>query len=377
MAAIGLTDDNVAEVTIDLSDGSVRPLHDGTRATIRTVGLSGVTNRFIDLTPGPDSTPKIPDGGVIPATRTRGVVDLDAVLDAFDPALRHDVRGLIADAAVAFDERSAHQVNAGLEFLNPAVFQLTAVGRELTRDEPALEELVRRTSSLAGVLARHRESLGAGLVSTAGVLDALASRDDELAGALGDAPETVAAVTSLLRRLRTRTLPAVQPVVDRLGPVVTPLETLLRELPTTLHNAEPLVAGLRRLVPQARAELEPLPALRRSAVPAIASVTRALRDVLPIVTGLRPYAPDFVSGFFLGFGGSTGAAYDANGHFSRINLEGGPQSATGTPPLGAAGYRTGLDARCPGAAEEPAPDGSNPWLDAVGTACDPSDAKAP
>ncbi len=38
------------------------------------------------------------------------------------------------------------------------------------------------------------------------------------------------------------------------------------------------------------------------------------------------------------------------------------------------GYRTGLVARCPGAAAEPAPDGSNPWVPDP-TLCDPAHSR--
>ena len=85
-----------------------------------------------------------------------------------------------------------------------------------------------------------------------------------------------------------------------------------------------------------------------------------------------------MAGFFNGFGGSTSRSYDANGHYARINLEAGLNSLTGLLPQPAGGslggLRTGLDARCPGAAEEPAPDGSNPWASGAGSAagtCDP------
>ena len=46
--------------------------------------------------------------------------------------------------------------------LNPAVSQLTALGRELTRDEAALRSLLQHTASVSGVLARHRDALGTG-----------------------------------------------------------------------------------------------------------------------------------------------------------------------------------------------------------------------
>ena len=170
ITAIELTDNGLAEVEMTLEDDSVDPLHRGTRAGIRTVGLSGVANRFIDLSPGPESASAIPDGGVLSPDHTRGVVDLDAVLNGADPEVRKDIQGIVREAAGALTPKAARQTNQGLEALNPAISQVTALGRELTRDEAALRSLLVHTSSVAGVLARHRDSLGTSIDATAGVL---------------------------------------------------------------------------------------------------------------------------------------------------------------------------------------------------------------
>lgn len=381
ITGIQLTDSGLAEVEMTLDDDGVEPLHRGTRATIRTVGLSGVANRFIDLSPGPRTTARIPDGGVLGPDQTRGVVDLDAVLNGADPKARKDIQGIVRDAATALTPKAARQTNAGLEALNPAVSQVTALGRELTRDEAALRSLLVHTSSVAGVLAEHRDSLGTGVDATAGVLTAVASEREALADSLERAPGTMRMTESTLRRVRTRTLPALDPVVRESRPALKPLGELLRVTEPTLDNARPLLASVRELLPQSRRALAPLPRLERPATPAIATTTKALRKARPLLSGLRPYAPELVAGFFNGFGGATSHSYDANGHFARINLEAGPTSLTGLVPrpsgssLG--GLRTGLDARCPGAAEEPAPDGSNPWATGTGSAagtCDPKDS---
>jgi phospholipid/cholesterol/gamma-HCH transport system substrate-binding protein len=91
---------------------------------------------------------------------------------------------------------------------------------------------------------------------------------------------------------------------------------------------------------------------------------------------LRPYSPDLIAGLFSGFGGSMSGYYDANGHYARIEFMygGGSQPGGVEPPL--PGYQTGLTARCPGGAVEPAPDRSNPWTD-PGTdgLCDPKQDK--
>ena len=380
---IDLADNGLAEVTLELESDEVTPLHEGTRAAVRTIGLSGVANRFVHLTPGPPTTPEIRDGGVLPTTQTRGVVDLDAVLNALDPETRRDVQGIVRDAAVALNPESARQTNAGLEMLNPAMSQLADLGRQLTLDQAALSSLLEQTSGVAGVLARHREQLGRGIDAGAGVFTALASEREALSGMLARAPTAMRALTSTLRRVRTQTLPAVDPLVVGARPAIAPLGAVLRKTKPTLDNAQPLIERMRKLVPEARAVLEPLPAGRDAAVPAIAAIAKGLRDALPMVSGLRPYTPELVSGFFSGFGGNSSHSYDANGHYARIYFVGSPGSLNGLvpnpPDNQLQGYRTGLDARCPGAAEEPHPDGSNPWAEGANppgrNGCNPEDNK--
>ena len=64
--AIELTSDNQADITVEV-DGAFAPLHQGTRAVIRATSLSGIANRYINLTPGPNNARKLDDGAIIPA----------------------------------------------------------------------------------------------------------------------------------------------------------------------------------------------------------------------------------------------------------------------------------------------------------------------
>jgi hypothetical protein len=106
-------------------------------------------------------------------------------------------------------------------------------------------------------------------------------------------------------------------------------------------------------------------------VPAFASSVQTIQDGMPIVQEARPYTPDFVGGLVNGFGGTTGGYYDANGHYARISFQGSPYTLNnegtlndlpGAPP-GTFGFRRSVFERCPGAATQPLPDGSNPFLD--------------
>src|SRR3982750_4210769 len=58
---ISLTDDGPAQI-----DDS-KPLHEGTTATIRSTSLSGIANRYVALSLGPQNAPKIVSGGYIRA----------------------------------------------------------------------------------------------------------------------------------------------------------------------------------------------------------------------------------------------------------------------------------------------------------------------
>src|SRR3954464_3117922 len=60
---IELTEDNHARITSGVERGFV-PLHQGTRAVVRSTSLSGIANRYVALTPGPNNADKLDDGAV-------------------------------------------------------------------------------------------------------------------------------------------------------------------------------------------------------------------------------------------------------------------------------------------------------------------------
>ena len=157
-----------------------------------------------------------------------------------------------------------------------------------------------------------------------------------------------------------------QPVTPRLLP-------LLRTLGPVAQNARPALRDLRLLLPDVRRVLTGLPALDAAARPAFAATVDAVAGARPIVAGARPYVPDILNGLFGGFGGDVGGYYDANGAYGRVGVYGAGNTLAGLLNAGpAGGESSGNLARCPGAATQPGPDGSNPWLDA-GIPCDPED----
>lgn len=372
---IRLTGDNQAELVLRITDDNAIPLRRGTVATIRTVGLSGVTNRYVSLIPGPGSGREIEDGGVLEQAETRPIVDLDTLLNALDQPTRDKLQGIVKDADQIFEGDAATDANKAFGYLNPAVAQGRLLAQELAADTAAVGRLVTTGAVLARTLASRQDDVGAGITSTATALRALADERVALQDVLARAPATLRRARGTLRTTRT-TLAELRPRLAELRPSAKPTADLLRALPPASRQARPVLGDLNALLPSLKTALDALPGLRDVALPAVGSAASAITEGQPVFTGLRPYAPDVVIGLTQGLGGRAAANYDANGHFARIQFATAGAVTSGLlsvlPQVNQqGGYRTGITARCPGGAAEPAADASNPYRPDP-SICDPA-----
>jgi phospholipid/cholesterol/gamma-HCH transport system substrate-binding protein len=363
---VKLTPNGLADLVLNITDPSLEPLHAGTVATVALVGLAGEANRVITLQPGPRTNPAIRNGGVLPETSTRGVVDLDQLLNTLTPRTRHNLQQLIAQGAHVVSPPAGRQFNAALRFLDPAFSQTAQLGRDLVSDRAGLQQLLTSTASLAAALAPRAGDITGAVSNTAATLSQVASQSAALSDALQRAP----AVFGQLRGVLGDTdygLGAIEPALRDLRPVAAPAASLLRALSPVASNALPAITAIRALLPQARAALEAVVPVAREAVPALKSVAAGIGPLLGVVEGLRPYMPDLIGGFFQGVTGNSGGGYDANGHYVRASPvagQGGGLTALlpSLAPLPVLSPRTGLNDRCPGGATAPAFDLSNPWI---------------
>ena len=178
-----LTPDWRAQVTLELNGAGSYPVRRGATAQIRAVGLSGVTNRFIELHPGPPGAPAIPSGGSLPSSAATGIVDLDVVLDSIDPATRGHLRSVIDGSARSLDGAGG-DLNGTLLNLHPASSAALALGDELTVDTRALGRLIVAGADVSSVLAGRSRQVTESISGAAATLQALADHRGALSRSL-------------------------------------------------------------------------------------------------------------------------------------------------------------------------------------------------
>jgi phospholipid/cholesterol/gamma-HCH transport system substrate-binding protein len=381
---IALTDNNQAEITIKVQD-PYAPLHVGTSALIRATSLSGIANRYIALTPGPNSNPKLSDGATLGTDKTTSIVDLDQLFDTLDPATRKSLQNVIQGSAAWYDNRGV-EANAATKYFNPALSASRRLVNELVANQQTLNGFLINAAKTTGALAQRRGDLANLVSNTNTTAAAIADENASFNQALLLLPGTLRKANTTFVNLRA-TLDDLDELVAASKPATKDLARFLSQLRPLVEEARPTVADLNTLAHRNGAGndltdlLGQAPALERAAKPSFAHSITALQKLTPVIKFVRPYTPDLV-GWLRDFGQGS-ANYDANGHFARIqpifnaySFDDNPAGGTLTPippSQRMAGLQTGQVRRCPGAASQPPVDGSAPFRDVDGTLdCDPS-----
>jgi phospholipid/cholesterol/gamma-HCH transport system substrate-binding protein len=393
------------EVVVELGiDERYAPLRHGTRAIIRAGSLSSVANRYVELfLPGEDEAGStIQDGGEIGIDKTTTGVELDQFFNIFDKQTRKGLRGFYEGGRRQYEGRG-EQANRGLRYLSPSLDASTRLFEELSHDPPVLERFLVNSSRFVTALSERRDDVAELIANLNQTTRAIGSQKRELAELVGLFPDFMRTANTTYVNLRT-TLDDLDPLVDATKPVAQKLGPVLDELRPFARDAVPVVRDLSALTrsrgpppndllelnrtypPLADVAVDTLPRLvdagagpvdvgeRRGAFP---ELTESLRDSAPIVAHGRPYTVDFL-GWLDDF--SHTGNYDALGSFSRAQAYVNAFTPSNGAPVpidptdrGEIFKRLAKLAqykRCPGASEEPAPDGSNVWSEAEQKALD-------
>ena len=184
-----------AQVVLEI-DSSAAPLRRGTRATIRPKGLLG--NPFVEISPGPPGAEVIPSGGTLPLQDTASPVDIDQVMDLFDPQTRKWIQTLTLQGGASLNNRGS-DLNVFLAAL-PAIMQDTsAVTGKIAQQDQQLSALDVEFDRIAQMMASEDQAFRRDLTNGASLLDVTAAHEQQLKAELVYADQALAELAAGLK----------------------------------------------------------------------------------------------------------------------------------------------------------------------------------
>jgi phospholipid/cholesterol/gamma-HCH transport system substrate-binding protein len=378
---IALTHDFKARITIHV-DSSLTPLHAGTISEIRVPSLTGVANRYVALTPGPNNRPALPAGATLPASDTREVVDLDQLFNTLNAPTRKGLQQFIQGSAEQY-AGAGKALGKATEYFAPSFAATDHFFAELVRDQSTFTSFLVESAKALTTIAARKESLTDLVEHADQTFQAIGSQQSSLAHGLRELPGALNQGNKALAEVPS-TLTSLTQLIDAQRPNTKALTTLFERLQPLVTTATPVLTNFSQAIsrPGANNDLTEafaaLPALAKELTTASPSNVQALQESVPITAFFGPYSPELL-GTFRTFGQAS-AYYDANGHYARVStvtpsfkLGANNNLTPATPQQGLEGLQTGQLRRCPGAATQPPADGSAPFTDNGQLSCDPTD----
>ncbi|HZJ28351.1 MAG TPA: MlaD family protein, partial [Solirubrobacterales bacterium] len=241
---ISLTDDNQARIQVTVD----QELHEGSTAVIRATSLSGVANRYISVSPGPNSKPEIPENGTISSINTTSPVDLDQLFNTFTPRMRRAFSDFIKGNAGIWED-TGRRARTSLKYFAPALNQTTLWLREFNSDERMFSRFITNSAALASTVASRDDQLTSALNNANRSFGAIASENESLSRALQALPPTMRQANTTFVNLRAAfddldpLVAASKPATENLAPFLRDLQPVLsrgvgvfRDLSLTMHR---------------------------------------------------------------------------------------------------------------------------------------------
>jgi ABC-type transporter Mla subunit MlaD len=281
----------LATVAIDDQYG---PLPKSTRAILRTKTLLGET--YIELTPGSRKGPELEDGATLPEANVAESVQLDEIFRTFDPETKAAFQEWMQESAVAINGQG-QSLSYAFGSLEPTFTELDRLFRILDTQRLAVGQLFRNGATTFRAL-RGREGQLADLIrSSNAVFQTTARRDRDIEALFRAFPTFLDESRLTLDRLKGFSLEA---------------DPLMRQLVPAAEQLSPTLISIAKLAPESKAFFEGLgPVIKLAPAgfaafrklfadefpPLLRAVEPFVRNLNPILVGLKLYKHEFTSAF--------------------------------------------------------------------------------
>jgi virulence factor Mce-like protein len=244
-----------ADAVIEL-DSQYAPIPEDTRAILRAKTLLGET--YVELTPGDQSVPSLPEGGSLPRAQVANSVQLDEVFRTFNEPTRQAFRAWMQGSAAALRGRGA-DFGQALAELEPFSESANRALRILDTQRHAVRRLVHSGGDVFQALSERQGQLRGLIQNSDTVFSTTAQRNEDLATAFTILPTFQRETRLTLERLNQFAIKT-DPLVQQLRPAVKQLSPTLQAAGRAAPDLQRFFEGLRGTI---AASHKGFPALRR------------------------------------------------------------------------------------------------------------------
>ena len=216
------------DATIELDD-KYAPIPEDARAILRQKTLLGET--YVELTPGTQGAPKIPENGRLETTRVADTVELDEIFRAFDKKTRESFQVWQQDLGEGI-EGHGQDFSDALGALTPFAENSTAVLKVLNSQERATQEAIKNTGVVFDALTERNGQLAEWIVNSNRLLETTANRDDQIRALWRAFPSFIDNSSAALRDLAA--------YAENTRPLMVELQPVAKQLSRFLVNAKGL-----------------------------------------------------------------------------------------------------------------------------------------
>lgn len=223
---IDINADATVDVTFDIK--SDIPMSTATSATVTYKNLVG--DRYLALKRSSTDAPKLPAGGLIPASRTEAALDLDTLLNGFKPLFVGLNPQQINKLSVQLVDVLQGQTGAIRQLLASVASVTSTIGDR----EELVGQVVRNLNTVVGEVDTHRDGLDTLVAGLSDLVSGLEKQDTQVLDAASQISDFSEQATDVLQRARgdlTPTLKSLQEASRGLNQQEGNLREVLDQLP--------------------------------------------------------------------------------------------------------------------------------------------------
>ncbi len=268
--------DGRAIVRMDIDPEYKDLVHTNATALLRP--KTGLKDMFIELQPGGGDAPVAKKGWTLPVRSTSPDVNPDEILGTLDADTRDYLRLLISDGARGLKGR-APDLRELFRRFEPTHRDLARVNGAIATRRQNLRRLISSLNSLNTELARHDDDLAGLVTSSADVLRAFASEEQNISSAVAELPSTLQQTTTSLGQVQ-RFADVLGPAANDLRPAARALDPANEAIRPFARETTPLLAkDIRPFVREARPLARDLKPTARQVAAAAPGLTRSFKQL--------------------------------------------------------------------------------------------------